>query len=73
MGVCHGVARTCTDCGQARSRGEFLPIRGTPYVYDRCRVCRNARAKERYHSAPETRAAEIARSWRDKQAKKLSS
>jgi hypothetical protein len=63
--------RTCTDCDQTRPLEEFLPIRGTPYVYGRCRVCRNARARARYHSTPETRAAEVARAWKNKQARKL--
>jgi DNA-binding XRE family transcriptional regulator len=34
--------------------------------YGRCRVCRNRRARERYHSSPEVRAAEIARSSRNR-------
>ena len=63
--------RTCTDCTQTRPLEQFLPIRGTSYVYGRCRACRNARARERYHSTPEARAAEVARAWRNKQASKL--
>jgi hypothetical protein len=63
--------RTCTDCDQTRPLAEFLPICGTPYVYGRCRVCRNTRARQRYHSTPETRVAEIARSWKNKQASNL--
>jgi hypothetical protein len=63
--------RTCTDCNTNKPASEFLPIRGTPYVYGRCRECRNTRAMERYHSTPEVRAAEIARSWKNKQVRKL--
>ena len=33
--------RTCTDCARTKPLDEFLPIRGTPYVYGRCRKCRN--------------------------------
>jgi hypothetical protein len=63
--------RICTDCSQTRPLDEFLPIRGTPYVYGRCRECRNERARERYRSSPEIHAAEIARSWKNKQVRKL--
>jgi hypothetical protein len=46
---------------------DFLPIHNRrTAVYGRCRECRNKRARERYHSTPEVRAAEIARSWRNK-------
>ncbi len=62
--------RICTDCDQARPLDESLSIRGTPYVYGRCRVCRNARARERYYSTPESRAAEVARSWKNKQRRR---
>jgi hypothetical protein len=60
--------RYCTDCGQTKPRESFLPIKGKVHggVYGRCRVCRNRRARERYHSSPEIRAAEIARSLRNK-------
>lgn len=63
--------RTCTDCSHARPLDEFLPIRGTPYTYGRCLVCRARQARERYYSTPELHAAEIARSWKNKQAGKL--
>jgi hypothetical protein len=63
--------RICTDCSQTRPLDEFLPIRGTPYVYGRCRECRNERARDRYRASPEIHAAEIARSWKNTQARKL--
>jgi hypothetical protein len=63
--------RICTDCGQTRPLDEFLPNRGTPYVHGRCSECRNTRARERYRSSPEIHAAKIARSWMNKQARKL--
>jgi hypothetical protein len=62
--------RTCTECNANKPASEFLPIRGTPDVYGRCRECRNTRARERYHSTPEVRIAEIARSWRNKQRRR---
>ena len=44
-----------------------MPIKSTRTgVYGRCRACRNKRARERYHSSPEIRAAEVARAWRNK-------
>ena len=62
--------RTCTDCGGLRPTRAFLPIAGTPYVYGRCRLCRNRRKKERYYSTPDILAAERARSRRRKQLRK---
>ena len=54
--------RTCTECGVLKSITDYTPIRSTRTgFYGRCRACRNARARERYHSTPERRAAEIAR------------
>jgi ribosome-binding protein aMBF1 (putative translation factor) len=58
--------RACVDCGLLKSRDEFVRIReSVDGYYGRCRVCRNRRARERYHSSPEIRAAEIARSSRN--------
>jgi hypothetical protein len=34
--------------------------------YGTCRVCRARRARERYHSSPEIRAAEIARASKNR-------
>jgi len=48
--------------GLTKPRDGFLPIAGTPYVYGRCRACRDRRAVERYHSRQDIRQAEIARS-----------
>jgi DNA-binding XRE family transcriptional regulator len=58
--------RACVDCGLLKSRNEFVRIREcVDGYYRRCRVCRNRRARERYYSSPEIRAAEIARSSRN--------
>jgi hypothetical protein len=58
--------RACVDCGLLKSRDEFVRIRDcVDGYYGRCRVCRNRRARERYRSSPEIRAAEIARSSRN--------
>ena len=62
--------RTCTECGETRAISAFVRIKGTARVYGRCRECRNARARERYHSSPEVRQADIARAARN-QAKRL--
>jgi hypothetical protein len=58
--------RACTDCGTTKplSTEFFLPISSGGF-YGCCRVCRNKRARERYHSTPEIRAAEIARSQKN--------
>jgi hypothetical protein len=60
--------RSCTDCGETKPIDCFVRrLDGQPNaVYPRCRVCRNRRARERYHSTPEVRAAEIARSLKNK-------
>jgi hypothetical protein len=61
-------ARTAASPGRSTSSCRSA---GTPYVYGRCRECRNKRARERYHSTTEIHTAEVARSWRNKQARKL--
>jgi DNA-binding XRE family transcriptional regulator len=54
-----------------KSPDDFVRIRKcVEGWYGRCRVCRNRRARERYHSSPGIRAAEIARSSRN-QARRL--
>jgi transcriptional regulator with XRE-family HTH domain len=63
--------RTCTDCGALRPARALLPIAGTPYVYGRCRLCRNRHNRERYYSAPDVLAAERARSRRNKQVRNI--
>jgi hypothetical protein len=63
----------CTDCREVKLESAFLPVRGTPYFYGRCRVCRAKRARERYYSTPEIHEAEVARSRKNKQARKLRS
>jgi len=64
--------RTCTECGVTKPIADFTPIRSTRNgFYGRCRTCRNARARARYHSTPDIRAAEIARALRNKRARRL--
>ncbi len=59
---------TCTDCGQPKIIDEFQRIKACKAAwYGRCRACRNARKRARYHSNTEARAAEIARSTRNRQ------
>jgi len=54
--------RTCTECGVMKPIDSYTRIKSTQTsVYGRCRACRNARARARYHSSPQVRAAEIAR------------
>jgi hypothetical protein len=56
----------CVDCGLAKPLTGFVRIKACHQGwYGRCRVCRNRRARERYHSSPEICAAEIARSSRN--------
>jgi DNA-binding XRE family transcriptional regulator len=58
--------RACVDCGLLKARDDFVRIREcVDGYYGRCRVCRNRRAREWYHSSHEIRAAEIARSSRN--------
>jgi hypothetical protein len=64
--------RTCTECGSTKPIDAFQHIKSTKSGYfGRCRACRNARARERYHSTLEIRAAEIARSSRNRRARLL--
>jgi len=57
-------SRTCTDCGLEKSRAEFVPVAGTPYVYGRCRNCRARRVREHYRADESFREAERARARR---------
>ena len=58
--------RRCEHCGLAKRPDEFVRIKACREGwYGRCRVCRNRRARERYHSTPEIRTAEIARASRN--------
>ena len=62
-----GGVRTCTDCGELKPISHFLPIKSTKTgYYGRCLVCRARLKRERYWSNPQARAAEIARSLRNK-------
>jgi hypothetical protein len=66
--------RTCTDCGQTKPLTGFLRIRANKAgYYGRCRTCRNAKARARYHSNEPARLAEIERSKRNSQRRKLAS
>jgi hypothetical protein len=56
------TSRTCTDCKLTKNIDEYVPIKACKLGwYGRCRVCRARRQRERYHSSPEIRAAEITR------------
>jgi transcriptional regulator with XRE-family HTH domain len=50
--------RTCKCCAALRPLAGFIPVKGTPYVYLRCRECRARDAKERYYRTPEIHEAE---------------
>jgi len=64
--------RTCTECGVTKPIDFYMRITSTKTgVYGRCRECRNARAHARYHSAPEIRAADVARAKRNGRARRL--
>src|SRR5262249_31659467 len=60
--------RTCSDCCETKplDAEHFQRIAGRNGYYGRCKVCRNRRKRERYHSSTEVQRAEIARSWRNK-------
>jgi hypothetical protein len=56
------TSRTCTDCKLVKAMTEFVPIKACKLGwYGRSRVCRARRQRERDHSSPEIRAAEITR------------
>jgi hypothetical protein len=59
--------RTCTECGLSKPLEECQRIKQCKQGwYGRCRACRNRRKRERYHANADARAAEIARSLRNK-------
>jgi transcriptional regulator with XRE-family HTH domain len=58
--------KRCKNCGALRPVRAFPAIRGTPYVYLQCRVCRARRARERYHADPQERATQIRRAQRNR-------
>jgi len=59
--------KVCLGCGRTRPFADYTPIKGRPGAYyPRCKVCRNADHRERYHSSPEVRASEITRATRNK-------
>jgi transcriptional regulator with XRE-family HTH domain len=47
-----GAYKQCESCGATKPERAFVQIKGTPYFYLRCRVCRAKRAKERYWADP---------------------
>jgi DNA-binding XRE family transcriptional regulator len=57
-----GPVRTCTECGITKplSAG-FVPIKGCRGYYGRCRACRAAAARRRYHSNEQVRRTDIQR------------
>jgi transcriptional regulator with XRE-family HTH domain len=62
--------RTCTTCGLLKPVRAFVRIRGTPYVYLRCRACRAQRARERYQNDPRERQRQIERARRNRAKRK---
>ena len=68
------VTRVCSDCGLEKPITEYTPIKScVAGWYGRCKICRNRRARERYHSSAEIQAAEFARSARNEKQRRLSS
>ena len=66
------IGRICTECGQTKPLSGFLRIKATKAgYYGRCRMCRNAKARARYHSNEPARLAEIERSKRNSLKRKL--
>jgi len=64
--------RVCRDCHLLKPIEAYTPIKATKTGhYGRCRVCRNKRARERYHADPEERQRQIARARRN-QLRRLS-
>jgi DNA-binding XRE family transcriptional regulator len=58
--------RTCTKCQALKRLTAFVPIKGCRGHYGRCRACRAAAAKQRYHSSEQVRIAEIERARRNR-------
>src|SRR5262249_5917006 len=55
--------RTCKECGETKPLSGFLRVKDTKSGYNgRCRLCRNAAVRARYHSNEPARLAEIERS-----------
>ena len=59
--------RTCTECQALKRLTAFLQIKGCGGYDGRCRACRAAAAKERYHSSEHVRLADMARARRNRQ------
>ena len=59
--------RTCTECQALKRLTAFLQIKGCGGYYGRCRACRAAAAKRRYHSSEQVRLAEVGRARRNRQ------
>jgi transcriptional regulator with XRE-family HTH domain len=56
----------CKSCPALRPARIFVQVKGTPYFYLRCRLCRAKRARERYHAEPAERAAQLRRVQRNR-------
>jgi hypothetical protein len=64
----------CLGCNEPKVLVEYVPIRIRPGAYyPRCRTCRNKAARERYHSTPEIRQAEIERARRNQRHRRHAS
>jgi len=61
----------CKDCGSRRPQHAFTPVKGTDYVYRRCRFCHARRARENCWSDPEERQRQVARASRNNRRRRL--
>ncbi len=63
--------KVCIGCHQVLDLAMFVAIKGKPgQHYSRCKLCRAAKARARYHASPEVREAEIARALRNQRKRR---
>jgi transcriptional regulator with XRE-family HTH domain len=65
------IYRTCNCCTAVKPLTGFVRVRGTPYVYLRCRECRARVAKERYYRTSEIHEAEKRRARENGRMRRL--
>jgi transcriptional regulator with XRE-family HTH domain len=63
--------RVCRDCNGRRPRRGFVRVKGTEYVYLRCRLCRAKRQRDTYASDPDKRKQEVARALESQRGRRL--
>src|SRR6266566_9991180 len=62
---------TCTACGETKPLAAFVRIKQSrDAYYGRCRACRAERARQRYQTVPQERAAQIQRVQRNRHKRK---